>query len=56
LEGEQKSFTETGYLKLKGGYLKNQKCGEWEHYDDEGKLLKKEIYKDGEKVKEKKYK
>ena len=56
LEGEQRSFSETGELILKGNYLKNQKCGDWDHYDDEGRLLKKEIYKNGEKVKEKKYK
>jgi antitoxin component YwqK of YwqJK toxin-antitoxin module len=40
-------YFENGKLQISGSYNADQKDGEWKYYDDKGKLLKIENYKNG---------
>ena len=47
LNGEYKLFYENGNFEEIGNYVDNKLEGEYFHYDNVGKLVKKEIYKNG---------
>jgi antitoxin component YwqK of YwqJK toxin-antitoxin module len=46
-QGSYFMYYQNGKLQVSGTYLNNQKTGEWKYYDESGKLLRTEKYKDG---------
>ena len=50
-DGNYLEYFENGSIKIKGKYEKGSKNGKWEHFDEKGKLIKTEIFKDDELLK-----
>ncbi|PIQ31595.1 MAG: membrane-binding protein, partial [Bacteroidetes bacterium CG18_big_fil_WC_8_21_14_2_50_41_14] len=46
-EGEYVEFFENGIIKKSGTYKSGNKHGEWLLFDDSGKVMSKEKYKNG---------
>jgi antitoxin component YwqK of YwqJK toxin-antitoxin module len=47
-EGAYTEYFQKGNVKLEGKYLHGKKEGPWKEFDEDGKLIKTEIYKNGE--------
>jgi antitoxin component YwqK of YwqJK toxin-antitoxin module len=43
-------YYESGKLKISGSYKDDKKDKEWKYYDEQGNLIKTEVYKNGELV------
>lgn len=49
----QKRWHSNGQLSFKGGIVNNKSHGKLKYYNEEGKLIKTEVYRNGKKLKEK---
>ena len=47
-----KNFYENGQLKTKGLKINKFKCGDWYYYNESGRIIKIEIYKQGRLIKD----